>query len=352
MNLNEVHKLIKEQALSGYPFYCYVLRREHKKPFYIGVGKGDRIKHHEYQANGKGGVNKYKDNIIRLLQASGTGVDYDILGFFETREQALGLEVEMIEFVGRKDLGLGPLVNMTAGGEGGNNRIVSQEWRDMMSRRMSGENHPSYGKPLSIEHRRALSVAGKGRKMSDKARANMRKPRGPQSEEHRQKIRETRLGKKAREATLIKMSESQKKHADRSRQQMVELNNNEEVRLKVKIALDEWRSSPENKLQAKESMLALWQNPEFAEERKAKTRKALLSSMKNPRLWATKSCKQIVARNKQNPLESLQEYLSCILKGKPSTRSESLKLLLADDEYKNIFIKTIEEFISSLKQEE
>ena len=71
-------------------FYVYVhYRLDTNKPFYVGKGFGNRA---------------------------------DI-----SEDQAFELETFLIEFIGRKHLGLGPLVNMTDGGDGVGGYIWSEE---------------------------------------------------------------------------------------------------------------------------------------------------------------------------------------------------------------------------------
>ena len=51
---------------------------------------------------------------------------------------------------------------------------VSLEFKQMMSDRMKGENHPNFGKHLSVETRRKISEGNKGKKVSDEVRAKLR----------------------------------------------------------------------------------------------------------------------------------------------------------------------------------
>ena len=60
-----------------------------------------------------------------------------------TWERACEIEIKMISFYGRADLGLGTLVNWTDGGEGAKN--PSEEARKKLSDRTKGENNPMFG---------------------------------------------------------------------------------------------------------------------------------------------------------------------------------------------------------------
>lgn len=60
------------------------------------------------------------------------------------------------------------------------------------SERMTGENHPLFGKTHSEETILKMSKSSIGKKKSEEHKQNMRKPK---SEEHKQKLREAKLGK-------------------------------------------------------------------------------------------------------------------------------------------------------------
>lgn len=97
-------------------FYVYVLSRPDGVPFYVGFGKRKRIFQHEQQA--KAGERGHKCNVIRKILNAGGVVGKLIEGFHGTRDEAAAAETALIAKIGRRDLGLGPLVNLTAGGDG------------------------------------------------------------------------------------------------------------------------------------------------------------------------------------------------------------------------------------------
>lgn len=141
-----------------------MLLYRHLKPcgevFYIGVGNKIR----PYTKTDRSDfwwkvVNKY-------------GYEIQILKTDLTKEEAYELEVILIAWYGRKNLGLGPLVNLTDGGDGSNNTVVSEETREK------------------------LRIARTGYKFS---------------EETKLKISNSHKGKKHTEETRLKMSESAKK---------------------------------------------------------------------------------------------------------------------------------------------
>jgi NUMOD3 motif len=133
-------------------FYVY----EHRKAttgevFYIGKGKNGRAwiatnrKRHWLNIAKKHGV------VVRIIK--------DGLQEWFAHE----LERDLIALHGRMDCGLGPLVNVTDGGEGSSGVIVSDETRRKMSEAFSGTKHPMYGKPMpqSVKDKIAASRNGK-----------------------------------------------------------------------------------------------------------------------------------------------------------------------------------------------
>lgn len=83
------------------------IRKDKNEPFYIGIGKS------EDRAYSIKSRNRYWKSIVAVT-------DYEVEVLFEglSWEEAQKKEQEFIALHGRKDLGLGPLVNMTDGGDG------------------------------------------------------------------------------------------------------------------------------------------------------------------------------------------------------------------------------------------
>lgn len=118
--LDEALSLIKD---SDQRFYCYVIfdpRKEPARPFYVGIGtrgpRGERLAHHESHA--RNGYRSRKNNVIRKILELGLSPMYQIAGTFDSRDDAVAMEFETIASIGRLDLGKGPLVNHTDGGDG------------------------------------------------------------------------------------------------------------------------------------------------------------------------------------------------------------------------------------------
>ena len=88
-------------------YYIYLhIKLDTGEPFYVGKGTGNR-------ANSKMNRSKWWKNTV-------TKHNYDVIMLEEglIEEEALIREIYWIKRIGRKDIGLGPLVNMTDGGEG------------------------------------------------------------------------------------------------------------------------------------------------------------------------------------------------------------------------------------------
>jgi hypothetical protein len=87
------------------------------KPFYIGKGKAGRKDMHVRCAlAGKGTT--AKAHKIRKIYASGNEVIAKATRKLYTEAEALALEILLIDSIGRRDLGKGPLTNLANGGEG------------------------------------------------------------------------------------------------------------------------------------------------------------------------------------------------------------------------------------------
>ncbi len=134
------------------------------EPFYVGKGKGKRIKETIYDKScfKRNKINKLKKDDIKIISIK----VIDSL----TNEEAILKEIYIISLIGRRDLKLGPLVNTTDGGDGRNNSkhsdIVKEKisnnrrgkgigWKHKketlieMSKKQIGDNNNFYGKTHS-----------------------------------------------------------------------------------------------------------------------------------------------------------------------------------------------------------
>jgi hypothetical protein len=138
------------------------IRLDKNEPFYIGIGSDSDGKY--TRAKSKENRNNHWNNIIDCTQ-------YKIEILFDdlTWEEANEKEIELVALYGRRDLGLGNLVNLTNGGEGmvgykhseetrkkmSNSQIgkkLSEFTRKKMSDSRSGEKHIMFGKKLNESH--------------------------------------------------------------------------------------------------------------------------------------------------------------------------------------------------------
>jgi len=128
--------------------YCLYIhkRKSDKEIFYIGIGNNKRPYIKSTRSSfWKNEVNKH-DYIIEILS--------DNLNW----ESAQEAEIQLIKLYGRRDLGLGNLVNLTDGGDGSPGCKPSKETRNKLSIALKGKNlgriSPMKGKknPKSIRY--------------------------------------------------------------------------------------------------------------------------------------------------------------------------------------------------------
>lgn len=125
------------------------IRLDTNEVFYIGIG------HDISRAFSKQSRNRYWKSITNLTPYT-TEVIFECL----TWDEACKKEIELIKLYGRKDLGLGTLVNMTDGGEGHVN--MSPELRTRYSNLYKGKSMEElYGTYRSKEILKKKSAGGK-----------------------------------------------------------------------------------------------------------------------------------------------------------------------------------------------
>ena len=125
------------------------------EPFYVGKGFGCRYKEHLHKNRGNCN-NKYLKNKIQKIQRE---IDDNPIIVKQddnlSEKSAFGLEVGIIDIIGRKDLGFGPLLNMTDGGEGCYNPPASVVRKGVETKRKNGSYVFSNG------HRKKISESVK-----------------------------------------------------------------------------------------------------------------------------------------------------------------------------------------------
>ena len=213
-------------------FYVYMYLDQNNIPFYIGKGCGKRFKINIH-------LSKYHEQPFLQNKIKKVGVDNIKIHFLHeslTEKLSLYWEEYWINYIGRRDKREGTLCNLVDGGKCNSGRIVSLETRKKLSVAMkgkmhsketkqkmsntqrgnthakgykhtddskckisiatTGKNNPMYGKHLSAEARRKISEGNKGKIIS---------------EERKKAVSMQHKGKKVAEETKRKISESNKK---------------------------------------------------------------------------------------------------------------------------------------------
>lgn len=154
------------------------VRLDTNEVFYIGMGSNKK------RAYSKDSRSEHWHNVVNKA-----GYSVQIIAEGISYQDALALEIQLVKVIGRKDLGLGPLVNKTDGGEGQIN--MSEETRQKISESLSGRK----GIPCTKEHKQKLSNLFKNVKLS---------------EHHKQKLSNSHKGMKLSEKQKQKISDKLK----------------------------------------------------------------------------------------------------------------------------------------------
>lgn len=177
------------------------IRKDTNEVFYIGIGKAS------YRIKSKQSRNPMWHNIVNKTEYIAEIIE-DGLSW----EDACIKEKQLIELYGRRDMGMGTLVNMTDGGDGLNNpskeiRLkmavnIGQKIHSEETKRKIGEASRlrMLGSKLSEETKQKLSESHKGIKQSEETKqkrklAMVGKNTGPKDIETKRKIGEANKGK-------------------------------------------------------------------------------------------------------------------------------------------------------------
>jgi hypothetical protein len=231
--------------------YVYALfRPDTCEIFYIGMGKGLRFAVHvKCRKRGR----SHKDNVIcKLIDDLGyPDIPVVIVRDGMTRAEACDLEIALIYAIGRHPHG--PLLNVTAGGDGGldpcpevrakigvahKGKVCSAETRAKMSsalkgRTLSGETRAkigaaqkgrTLGRTHSDESRAKIGAALKGRTLSGETRAKIGAAQKGKtlSAEHRAKMSAAVKGRTHSDESRAKISAANKRrtHSDETKAKM------------------------------------------------------------------------------------------------------------------------------------
>lgn len=138
-------KEASEKIGNSNDYYVYIVWKMYTEipvPFYVGKGHIQRIIRHEMRS--EEGANIHKSRVIKKHKKLNIKIGYSICSFFEKEEEALLLEVELIQLIGRADLECGPLTNKTDGGDGALGHLAAKG-EDSHSARPVIANNIRYG---------------------------------------------------------------------------------------------------------------------------------------------------------------------------------------------------------------
>lgn len=139
------------------------------EPFYVGKGTGYRHEHHFNERNCTT-YNKFKNRVInKILRETGGPPVTFIWKDGLAEEVAYAMESDLICRIGRRDLGKGPLVNLSDGGEGvrgskwtaSRRRLNGKRAKEAWERKSKAEKDEIVAKQQATKLRRGKSCAPK-----------------------------------------------------------------------------------------------------------------------------------------------------------------------------------------------
>lgn len=144
--------------MNNFYVYAYLRSKDSETalagtPYYIGKGKNRRAwnkKHNVSVPNDRSKIVLLKENLLD--------------------SEAKELEINLISYYGRKDLGTGILYNKTNGGDGNLGRIVTTDHRKKQSMALSGRISKLKGRSITEEHKTKISMSNKGRVSPNKGK--------------------------------------------------------------------------------------------------------------------------------------------------------------------------------------
>ena len=136
-------------------FYTYVYYdpSRNNEPIYVGKGKGERA----WQHLSKKIQHPFIQRLAYLKKIGTT----PIIGLYSYLDEEFAhfLEEELISKFGRKDSGIGPLLNLTSGGEGPAGKKCSDETRKRMSASKKGISRGP--RPVDVCSKISISKTGR-----------------------------------------------------------------------------------------------------------------------------------------------------------------------------------------------
>lgn len=186
-------------------YYVYVIYRPDGSPCYVGKGRGKRLQQHYWRSSNQ--------QLECLLAANNRSLESQKVAENISHTDALAIEMSLIRDIGRTCDG-GPLFNKAIGGHGSFGHIASDETKRKISvaakgRKMSQQIRENQrGKVFSPETREKMRAAKLGRRLSDSHRAAIGAAhRGTRRDpEWGKKISTSKMGHRQSEATKAKIS--------------------------------------------------------------------------------------------------------------------------------------------------
>jgi group I intron endonuclease len=187
-------------------FYVYQYTDpRNDEPFYIGKGKDMRDYEHILDVKNENYVEKHNfqkyDRIKDILKS---GQEPIITKLLEDLEEWLSFCIEKyyIKEIGRRDLGLGPLLNLTDGGEGGSGYKMTDKQKKKLSEKAkesyrNGRINPFKGKKHTEERKKKQSEIAKNQYRNGRVHPLLGIGHTAESKE---KMRQTKLAKGYTEA--------------------------------------------------------------------------------------------------------------------------------------------------------
>ena len=126
------------------------IRLDKNEVFYVGIGNKSNFKRAFQEPN--------RSTFWKNIVSKSNGFKVNILFKNLSWDEACLKEIKLIALYGRKDLGLGTLVNLTNGGDGKVGIKCTQETRDKISKANKGKNR-------SIEAKNKISLSQIGKRV-------------------------------------------------------------------------------------------------------------------------------------------------------------------------------------------
>ena len=161
--------------------FCLYIHRKltNNEIFYVGIGSSTR----PYSIKDR---NKFWKNVVAKY-----GYSIQVVYTNLTKEEAIEAEQFCIQTIGRRDLATGPLVNLTAGGDGALGKITSEETKIKMR------------KCKNISHKNNIASANRLKLVNQKGVLK--------SQSHKEKLSLSLIGIVRDENTRDKMSKAKSK---------------------------------------------------------------------------------------------------------------------------------------------